>query len=816
MICFSCKKSFDTLYILIRHFKLQHGFKTNSNYTCLEGLCSQSFTNLSSFKRHIHIKHGIATVVDTPDHKRSIPHFEKQTNAVISQALDNESISCSNTESNTSIEDLNEHQNLEQYLTSITKFSANFTLSLHNKNNFAKKDVFFIQEMVTECLLKPIIDLINAILSKKITHYPKYDFDLHELLERLKNPFQFCNTDYKLNMWLYKNNLAGDVLQYTIDNRVIPTFRQGEAVYAEKKVCGIKMPLTFQMKKIFSEHNNLQKTLDCISNIKCSNDNTITSFIQGKLWPEKVKHVSNDAVAIPYFLYADDFEVNNPLGSHCSPITALYYSFPIFFNNSKLENIFLAGLIESAHVKSFGNNECLKTLVDEIIILERDGITINLSGKDIKVYFMLGLVLGDNLGLNSLLDFAKSFSSNYYCRFCKMHKKQCQVACKEDPALMRKPEQYDLNFKSSIENLEYGVQQKSIFNNIPSFHVTTNFAVDIMHDLFEGICHYNLCHIINYYINKLKIFNLEQLNQRKQLINYGRYDVGNISQPINAVHLQNQRLKMSASEMMTFLHYFTFIIGEFVPHQDPVWDFLLDFLQIVDILLAHSISDERIALLRVLIQKNLSSYVSLFKDTLKPKHHFLLHYPMIIKNSGPPRQYWCFRFESKHRELKTYAHVINSRVNLPLSIAKKYELKFAHLFLHSSTTEQVSIIFDKSPSKSNYLDFIYQTLDKDTILCYSEICYKGFVYRTDDFFSSYCGNVVLEQIKEFVSDTNTNKVYIICKELEVNYNAHYDAYMVMGEKDLKIMNINSLSGPPLTCCQLADGKSYVRLKEYFS
>lgn len=41
-----------------------------------------------------------------------------------------------------------------------------------------------------------------------------------------------------------------------------------------------------------------------------------------------------------------------------------------------------------------------------------------------------------------------------------------------------------------------GIKESSILNSINSFHVTNNLAVDAMHDLFEGICHYDMCHII--------------------------------------------------------------------------------------------------------------------------------------------------------------------------------------------------------------------------------------------------------------------------------------------------------------------------------
>lgn len=45
-----------------------------------------------------------------------------------------------------------------------------------------------------------------------------------------------------------------------------------------------------------------------------------------------------------------------------------------------------------------------------------------------------------------------------------------------------------------------------------------------MHDLFEGICIYNMCHIINNLIH-LGYFSLETLNNRKQAFDYGDTEI---------------------------------------------------------------------------------------------------------------------------------------------------------------------------------------------------------------------------------------------------------------------------------------------------
>jgi hypothetical protein len=41
----------------------------------------------------------------------------------------------------------------------------------------------------------------------------------------------------------------------------------------------------------------------------------IYSFIQSKLWKEKLK-LHDGKMIFPLFVYFDDFEVNDPLGSH--------------------------------------------------------------------------------------------------------------------------------------------------------------------------------------------------------------------------------------------------------------------------------------------------------------------------------------------------------------------------------------------------------------------------------------------------------------------------------------------------------------------
>lgn len=144
---------------------------------------------------------------------------------------------------------------------------------------------------------------------------------------------------------------------------------------------------------------------------------------------------------------------------------------------------------------------------------------------------------------------------------------------------------------------------------------------------------------------------------------------------------------MSAREMMTFIHFFSLMIGDLVPEGDEVWNFYLMLLKIVDCLLSYEFTNNSIINLKqlILITQHNYLYVTLFNDTLKPKHHNLIHYPTVIEHSGSPRHYWCIRFEGKHKELKMYARSTSSRKNITLTLAKKFQFKFTHCLLHLNT-----------------------------------------------------------------------------------------------------------------------------------
>lgn len=123
------------------------------------------------------------------------------------------------------------------------------------------------------------------------------------------------------------------------------------------------------------------------------------------------------------------------------------------------------------------------------------------------------------------------------------------------------------------------------------------------------------------------------------------------------VNPQAAKVPGNAIQNWNFLRLLPLIIGDQVKDTaDDVWQLTLQLKDIVDLICAQKISVPQIAYLDVLIQEYLDSRKALFPETnLKPKHHYLRHYPALILKFGPLIRLWTMRFESKHSYFKRCA-----------------------------------------------------------------------------------------------------------------------------------------------------------------
>lgn len=127
-------------------------------------------------------------------------------------------------------------------------------------------------------------------------------------------------------------------------------------------------------------------------------------------------------------IFFDDVQLTCPLKTRPHKICAIYFiirNLPAEFV-SKLDNMYLVSLSDSEMMKKYGCNSMLEPFVQEIKILEANGINIEDDsgiGKKINLKGTLLQTSFDNLGANIIFGIKPNFKSNYCCRICICDKK---------------------------------------------------------------------------------------------------------------------------------------------------------------------------------------------------------------------------------------------------------------------------------------------------------------------------------------------------------------------------------------------------------
>lgn len=117
-----------------------------------------------------------------------------------------------------------------------------------------------------------------------------------------------------------------------------------------------------------------------------------------------------------------------------------------------------------------------------------------------------------------------------------------------------------------------------------------------------------------------------------------------------------------------------------MPENEPAWLVLMDLKDIVELVVAPVHTDESISYLESKIVEHRQRYQELFPGVrVRPKHHYLEHYPHMIRCFGPLVALWTMRFKSKHSFFKQIVKHTSCFKNIPLTLASKHKLIAFHI-----------------------------------------------------------------------------------------------------------------------------------------
>lgn len=182
-----------------------------------------------------------------------------------------------------------------------------------------------------------------------------------------------------------------------------------------------------------------------------------------------------------------------------------------------------------------------------------------------------------------------------------------------------------------------------------------------------------------------KIVSLTEIQRLVRDYNYGHLDKRNIPSLVKINHKNKKIIGQNASQIYCLMTNLPFIFWEFKHMLNELWKTMECLLSIMQIVYSTQIDENEIKLLEDLIKQHLSDLVNKHNLKLIFKHHQIIHYPNVIRKTGPVIHGWMMRYEAKHKQFTGHAHILNNHINISKSLAYHHQQR----------------IFEKNPFKMN-------------------------------------------------------------------------------------------------------------------
>lgn len=205
---------------------------------------------------------------------------------------------------------------------------------------------------------------------------------------------------------------------------------------------------------------------------------------------------------------------------------------------------------------------------------------------------------------------------------------------------------------------------------------------------------------------------------------------------------------------------------------------------------------------------------------LRPKHHYMEHYPDHIRVFGSLVHVWTMRFEAKHQLLKRTAREAHNFKNVAWTVAERHQKTMAY-YLDSASFFRPALELGKVTSTliSSFPDSVQQQLfakypHGDTILTAKAVTIDGIDYTTNMVVSvgSCAGLPEFQQIHKILI-LNASVVFV-CMQMTAWYHAHLRSFEVCKSSCMVLTSLSDCNDVYPLSVYKVKGKLYVTLKHY--
>lgn len=785
--CMSCRFRAPCFARMLRHYSAVHEHEIGFQVTCSFDACQKKFKNVRSFKRHLKGKHDhfysayVKNECTNPNAEETVHHNDEDN-------IDNDGPP--------NVHDLEACQNNDiQREKDIRSLIALQLLRLREARKLtyvscshaldAMANVVSAKDNLLQTAFQGIIQAENV--------NPATGQKLQEAMSQNIQAFQAVVDEFsderKLNTYVQENFCFVEPEEHFVGNET-----QHSLQY---------VPILQSLRYLLMHEDIFAQVITSHK----SEDGLLRDICDGAYFQRNLLF-ANDPHALQIMLYYDEFTSVNPIGHAAKDFK--FGAFYFLLGNlapqyrSKLHVIQLALLANAKTVKKHGFSAVIIPLLRDLKTLEDEGILVQISGRNHRFRGSVTVVVADNLGSHSIGGFQESFNCLRNCRFCMVTREQLRRSHSIDNCERRTVASHNEHVQriSEFPNMAgiYGVKAASRLNELQYFHVINGLPSDIAHDLFEGVVCDALEHVITSFVQD-KIFSLNDLEQIMKEFPYKGTDKVNKPRPLST-HLAQLKVKQKAVQIWCLLRLFPLMIGHLIPEGNPKWEMILALCDVVDTVTAPCISRGEALHLSDSVQKFHTHLANEFPDvTVKPKGHYILHYPHQILEFGPLIAYWTLRFEGKHSFFKEIAQRLKCRKNVCKSLAFRHQYHQALCHESESFLEYNSVSHMKN-TQTVQVELLLQDVQALLHPLVGEnkcVCQCSSAHLNGMDYQSGCCVVVsfendeLKFAKVMSCFLIGGTLHLLCKEMKTqSFNRHSHCYVVQELQSYSLIKTQEL------------------------
>lgn len=165
---------------------------------------------------------------------------------------------------------------------------------------------------------------------------------------------------------------------------------------------------------------------------------------------------------------------------------------------------------------------------------------------------------------------------------------------------------------------------------------------------------------------------------------------------------KGNKLKQTAAQTWVLLRVFPFILNGLIPEHDTVMDLIIILQKICFVCFSTMATYDMIDGLEFNITALHEQFKNMFPGTAPiNKFHHLAHYASNARATSVPNDYSCMRFEALNKLPKNQMRNAQNYMNVPLSLAKRLNLKQISSIVTRTFSQRMDIVADNVVRKDN-------------------------------------------------------------------------------------------------------------------